>query len=116
MAPNAAVQRPRAAASSAARVHNEMTHMRRARDGVSRSAATACYALATHSRLPQRVGTPLMKDGEDFDDVVFVKEIHGEWEPPRENTASVQKDARVGQRGLRRSLDRRIQLEKELDT
>jgi hypothetical protein len=28
--------------SSAARVHNEMTHMRRARDALSRSAATAC--------------------------------------------------------------------------
>jgi hypothetical protein len=42
-APNAAVQRPRAALSSAARVHNEVTHMRRARDAVSRSAATACY-------------------------------------------------------------------------
>ena len=39
---NAAVQRPRDQVSSAARVHNEMTHMRRARDDVSRSAATAC--------------------------------------------------------------------------
>src|SRR5688572_16581195 len=42
VAPNAAVQRPRAARSSAARVHNEVTHMRRARTDVSRSAATAC--------------------------------------------------------------------------
>ena len=38
---NAAVQRPRDHVSSAARVHNEMTHMRRARADVSRSAATA---------------------------------------------------------------------------
>jgi hypothetical protein len=44
MSPNAAVQRPRAALPSAARVHNEMTHMRCARADVSRSAATACYA------------------------------------------------------------------------
>jgi hypothetical protein len=41
---NAAVQRPRDHVSSAARVHNEVTHMRRARADVSRSAATACYA------------------------------------------------------------------------
>jgi hypothetical protein len=46
MSPNAAVQRPRNAVRSAARVHNEVTHMRRARADVSRSAATACYALA----------------------------------------------------------------------
>ena len=46
--PNAAVQRPRAAVWCAARVHNEVTHMRRARADVSRSAATACYALALH--------------------------------------------------------------------
>jgi hypothetical protein len=32
--PNAAVERRRAALSSAPRVHNEMTHMRRARDAV----------------------------------------------------------------------------------
>ncbi|HEY5806413.1 MAG TPA: hypothetical protein VIT67_00505 [Povalibacter sp.] len=43
---NVAVQRPRAALSSVARVHNEMTYMRRARDAVSRSAATACSAIA----------------------------------------------------------------------
>jgi hypothetical protein len=42
IAPNAAVQRPRADLSSAARVHNEVAHMRRARTDVSRSAATAC--------------------------------------------------------------------------
>jgi hypothetical protein len=42
MTHNAAVQRPRDRVSSAARVHNEMTHMRRARAAVSRSAATAC--------------------------------------------------------------------------
>ena len=42
--PNAAVQRPRDQLSSAGRVHNEMTHTRRARADVSRSAATACYA------------------------------------------------------------------------
>jgi hypothetical protein len=40
--PNAAVQRPRAAPTSAARAHNEMTRLRRARVAVSRSAATAC--------------------------------------------------------------------------
>ena len=45
--PNAAVQRPHNAVSSAARVHNEVTHMRCARAAVSRSAATACYALGT---------------------------------------------------------------------
>jgi hypothetical protein len=39
---NAAVQRPRAALTSAAQVHNKMTRLRRARDAVSRSAATAC--------------------------------------------------------------------------
>ena len=33
-AANAAVERPRAQVSSAPRVHNEMTHMRRARDAV----------------------------------------------------------------------------------
>ena len=41
-AANAAVQRPRAELSSAARVQNEVTHMRRARADVSRSAASAC--------------------------------------------------------------------------
>ncbi len=45
---------------------------------------------ATHSGLPQRAGTPLMKDGEHFDDVVFVDETDCEREPPRQNTASVQ--------------------------
>ena len=40
--PNAAVQRPPAALSSATHVHNEMAHVRRARADVSRSAATAC--------------------------------------------------------------------------
>ena len=35
MTANAAVERPRAALSSAARVHNEMTHLRHARDDVS---------------------------------------------------------------------------------
>jgi plasmid stabilization system protein ParE len=40
--PNAAVQPPHAALSSAPHVHNEMTHLRRASDWVSRSAATAC--------------------------------------------------------------------------
>ena len=39
---NAAVERPRDEPSSAARVHNEMTHMRRARDAESRPAASAC--------------------------------------------------------------------------
>jgi hypothetical protein len=34
LAPNAAVERPRDHVSSAPRVHNEMTHMRRARDAV----------------------------------------------------------------------------------
>jgi hypothetical protein len=42
LSPNAAVQRPRDQLSSAARVHNEVAHMRRARADVSRSAATAC--------------------------------------------------------------------------
>ena len=44
---NAAVQRPRDQVSSAPLVHNEMTHLRRARADVSRSAATACYAAPT---------------------------------------------------------------------
>jgi len=39
---NAAVERPRDELSSAPRVHNEMTHRRRARDAVWRSAPTAC--------------------------------------------------------------------------
>jgi hypothetical protein len=43
-AANAAVERPHAAVSSAARVHNEVAHMRRARVAVGRSAPTACYA------------------------------------------------------------------------
>jgi hypothetical protein len=34
VAPNAAVERPRDDVSSAPRVHNEMTHMRRARTAV----------------------------------------------------------------------------------
>lgn len=57
-----------------------------------------------------------MKDGEHLDDLASVEEVDCEWEPPRKNTASVHKDARVRQRGLRRSLDGRIQLEKKLDT
>ena len=48
---NAAVQRPRDHVSSAARVHNEVTHMRRARADVSRSAATACYRAASRYAL-----------------------------------------------------------------
>jgi hypothetical protein len=43
---NDPVQRRRAAGSSAPRVHNEMPHLRRARDAVQPSAATGCYALA----------------------------------------------------------------------
>src|SRR5690606_2670972 len=39
---NAAVQPPRDALSSAQQAHNEMARLLRARDGVSRSAATAC--------------------------------------------------------------------------
>ena len=39
MPPNAAVQRPRDQMSSAARVHNVMTHMRRARADVSRESS-----------------------------------------------------------------------------
>ena len=42
VSPNVAVQRPRDHVSSAPHVHNEMTHLRRANDWVSRSAATAC--------------------------------------------------------------------------
>jgi hypothetical protein len=57
-----------------------------------------------------------MKDGENFDDIVLVEEVDREWEPPHKNTASVQKDAYVGQWGFRRPRDRRIQFEKELDT
>src|SRR5262245_13516650 len=41
--PNAAVQRRRADLTSAPRAHNEMSRLRRARDAVSPSAATACY-------------------------------------------------------------------------
>src|SRR5688572_32032560 len=43
---NAAVQRPRDAASSAQEAHNEMARFLRARVAVTRSAATACYAAA----------------------------------------------------------------------
>ena len=42
-APNAAVQRPRAALSGAAQVHNAMTRLRRAAMRLEPSAATACY-------------------------------------------------------------------------
>ena len=57
-----------------------------------------------------------MKDGENLDDLIFVEGVDRKWEPPRKNTAGVQKDAGVSRRGFRRPLDRRIQLEKELDT
>jgi hypothetical protein len=43
--PNAAVQRPHAAVSSAQQAHNEMARLLRARADLSRSAATACYTL-----------------------------------------------------------------------
>jgi len=49
LSPNAAVERPRDHVSSAPDVHNEMTHLRRARDDVSRSAATACMFRFGHS-------------------------------------------------------------------
>ena len=42
---NAAVQRPRAALSSAQQAHNEVAHLRRARDAVSPSAATALLGV-----------------------------------------------------------------------
>jgi hypothetical protein len=42
----AAVEPPRAALSSAQQAHNAMARLLRARVGVSRSAATACYTLA----------------------------------------------------------------------
>jgi hypothetical protein len=57
-----------------------------------------------------------MQDSEDFDDVVFVKEVHREWEPPHENTASVHENVRVDQWSLRGSFYRGVQLEKKLDT
>jgi hypothetical protein len=44
--PNAAVQRPRVAPTSAARAHNEMTRLRRARDAVSRG--TSYEKVDTH--------------------------------------------------------------------
>jgi hypothetical protein len=51
MTPNAAHQQRRAALTSARHVHNEMTHLPRACDALSPSAATACYrgALGTPS-------------------------------------------------------------------
>ena len=51
MTPNAAVQRPREKVSSAPHVHSEMARLLRARDDVSRSAPTACYAAAAGSLL-----------------------------------------------------------------
>ena len=47
---NAAVERPRAAASSAPQAHNELARLRRARDSVSRSAPTACYTSTTDAK------------------------------------------------------------------
>jgi hypothetical protein len=55
--PNAAVQRPRDHVSSAPHVHNEMAHLRRARDAVSRSAATACYAASRNQGSDRFVGS-----------------------------------------------------------
>ena len=49
--PNAAVERRRAAPSSAQQAHNEMARLLRARDGVSPSAPTACYASLASARL-----------------------------------------------------------------
>jgi len=57
--PNAAVQRPRAALTRAAYVHNEMTHLRRARAAGSRSAATACSATLTAPKSDCRVSRAL---------------------------------------------------------
>src|SRR6185295_13651133 len=42
LSPNAAVERPHAALSSAQQVQNEVTRLLRARDAASRSAPTAC--------------------------------------------------------------------------
>jgi hypothetical protein len=57
-----------------------------------------------------------MQDGDNFDDVVRVEEVHREWEPPHENAASVHENLRVDKRSLRRSFYRGVQLEKELDS
>jgi hypothetical protein len=56
-----------------------------------------------------------MQDGDNFDDVVLVKEVHREWEPPHDNASNVHEDLWVHQRRLRGSFYRGIQLEKELD-
>jgi hypothetical protein len=56
MSANAAVEPPRAALSSAQQAHNAMARLLRARDAVSRSAATACYAAARKT-LTLRVDT-----------------------------------------------------------
>lgn len=57
-----------------------------------------------------------MQDGKNFDDIVFVQEVHREREPPHENAASVHENLCVDRRSLRGSFYRGVQLEKELDT
>ncbi len=56
-----------------------------------------------------------MKDGEDFDDIVFVDEIERERESPRQYAASIQKNGRIGQWRLGRLFYRSVQLEEKLD-
>src|SRR5688572_666563 len=63
---NAAVQRPRADVSSAQQAHNEMARLLRARDAVSRSAATACSA--TRSIDPQVPNLCAWQDAQAFSD------------------------------------------------
>ena len=56
-----------------------------------------------------------MKDREDLDDLVLVDEVDREREPPRQNSASVHEDGRIGQRSFRSSLYCGVELEEELD-
>src|SRR5262245_23182176 len=60
VAPNAAVQRPHAALSSAQQAHNEVARLLRASDWVSRSAATACSATHPRPNSPAYVASSLV--------------------------------------------------------
>jgi hypothetical protein len=69
------------------------------------------HALTTHSRFPKRARTPLVKDGEDFDDVSVVDEIDGKRETPHKNAASLKEDRCVREWVVRRPFYRSIELE-----
>ena len=80
------------------------------------SLTSACDALATHSRFPKRARTPLVEDGEDFQNVSVVDEIDGEREAPSKNAANLEEYGCVSEWVVRRPFYRSIELEEELET